>query len=252
MALSDGFKRGGLPETRRRSWLRHLPIALIAAGAVLAWSFAGDLLSLDTLSRHREALMAWRDSHFVLAALAYVAVYVLCVAFSVPGAIWLTLTGGFLFGTVLASLLTVTAATAGATIVYLLARSSLGAALRRRAGPWLERVDAEMREGEVSFLLVMRLVPLFPFFIVNLVPAFLRVRPVNFVWTTFVGIAPATVVISSLGSGLGEMLDRGEEPDLGVIFEPYLLGPLLSLALLALLPVIVRKWRARRRGSHGG
>ncbi len=171
------------------------------------------------------------------------AIYAVSVAFSVPGAIWLTMAGGFLFGTALATALTVVSATTGATAIFLAARSSLGVELRRRAGPWLDRVYKEVERGEISFLLVIRLIPAIPFFVANVVPAFVNVRLANFIWTTFVGILPATAVISSVGAGLGEVIDKGGKPDPGVIFEPYVLGPLLGLAALAALPVIVRKLR---------
>ncbi len=114
---------------------------------------------------------------------------------------------------------------------------------------WIERLGRGFRQGEVSFLLIMRLIPAVPFFVANLVPAFLGARLVHFVWTTFVGVAPATVVFVSLGSGLGKQLARGEKPDLGVIFEPHILGPLLGLAALAALPLLLRSFgigRAQR------
>jgi uncharacterized membrane protein YdjX (TVP38/TMEM64 family) len=228
-------------ETKKR--LRFLPIVVLAAGAVLAYVFARDYLSLETVSANREALVEWRDSNLMTASLAFVAIYIAAVAFSMPGAIWLTLAGGFLFGTVLAATLTVFAATTGATLIFLAARSSLGAMLHERAGPWLKRVDEEVAKGEISFLLVMRLIPAIPFFIANLAPAFVKVRLGNFIWTTLVGIAPATAVISSVGAGLGEVLDQGGEPDIGVIFEPHILLPLLGLAALAALPLILRKLR---------
>jgi uncharacterized membrane protein YdjX (TVP38/TMEM64 family) len=110
----------------------------------------------------------------------------------------------------------------------------------------LKRVESEVANGETSFLLVMRLIPAIPFFIANLAPAFVNVRLGNFIWTTFVGIAPATTVISSVGAGLGEVLDAGGEPNIRVIFEPHVLLPLLGLATLAALPVILRKLRERR------
>ena len=228
-----------------RTWrrLRFLPIVALAVGAVLAYFLAGDYLSLETVSENREALVGWRDRNLMTASLAFVAIYIVAVAFSVPGAIWLTLAGGFVFGTALAAGLTVISATTGATLIFLAARSSLGAVLHERAGPWLKRVDAEVARGEISFLLVMRLIPVIPFFIANLAPAFVNVRLGNFIWTTLVGIAPATVVISSVGAGLGEVLDRGGEPDIGVIFAPHILLPLLGLAALAALPVILRKLR---------
>ncbi len=231
-----------VPKGSRR-WLRFVPIAVIVVGAVLAYFLVGDRLNYQTLEENREAMIAWRDRNMALAALGYMAVYVVSVAFSVPGAIWLTMAGGFLFGTVLATGLTVVSATIGATAIYLAARSSFGAELQRRAGPWLGRVYKEVERGEISFLLVIRLIPAIPFFVANVVPALVKVRLVNFIWTTFVGIMPATAVISSVGAGLGEVLDTGGRPDPGVIFEPYVLGPLLGLAVLAALPVIVRKLR---------
>jgi uncharacterized membrane protein YdjX (TVP38/TMEM64 family) len=238
------------PETEQRTrigggWLRFLPIAVLALGAVSAWVLAGDLLSLDSIREHREALLDWRERNMGIAIAAYLAIYVIAVAFSVPGAIWLTLSGGFVFGTVLAAGLTIVGATTGATVIFLAARSSLGAMLHERAGPWLKRIDDEVQQGEVSFMLVMRLIPVIPFFIANLAPAFVGVRLSTFVWTTLIGIAPATFVISSIGAGLGDVLDQGGEPDVGVLFAPHVLGPLIGLAALAALPVVIRKLRGR-------
>jgi uncharacterized membrane protein YdjX (TVP38/TMEM64 family) len=246
MSLTGGAEHGSdsVP-VKAKSWLRFLPIAALAAGAVLAYFLAGDYLSLETVSENREALVGWRDRNLLTASVAYVAIYIVAVAFSVPGAIWLTMAGGFLFGTVLAAGLTVISATIGATLIFLAARSSLGAVLHERAGPWLKRIDDEVARGEISFLLVMRLIPIIPFFIANLAPAFVNVRLGNFIWTTLVGIAPATAVVSSVGAGLGEVLDQGGEPDIGVIFAPHILLPLLGLAVLAALPVVLRKLRGR-------
>lgn len=251
MSLSDGAEqeraehRRDTAPRRPGTWLRYLPIAVIVVGAVLGSALLGDYLSLEMLREHREALIAWRDSNLAAACLTFAGVYILSVAFSLPGAIWLTIGGGFLFGTALAAGLTVVSATIGATAIFLAARSSLGALLHERAGPWLARVDAEVARGEISFLLVMRLIPLIPFFVANLAPAFVKVRLWSFVWTTVVGIAPATVVMSSVGAGLGEVLDAGGEPDIGVILEPHVLLPLLGLAALASLPVVLRKLRGR-------
>jgi uncharacterized membrane protein YdjX (TVP38/TMEM64 family) len=246
MSLSGRAEHGNdSAPVKAKSWLRFLPMAILAAGAALAYFLAGDYLNLETVSENRDALLGWRDRNLLTASLAYMAIYVAAISFSVPGAIWLTLAGGFVFGAVLGATLTVFSATIGATLIFLAARSSLGAFLHERAGPWLKRVDEEVAKGEISFLLVIRLIPAIPFFIANLAPAFVNVRPSNFIWTTFIGIAPATAVISSVGAGLGEVLDQGGEPDIGVIFEPYILLPLLGLAALAALPVIIRKLRGR-------
>lgn len=241
MSMVERSDRGG----SGGAWLRWLPAAALAAGAAFAvWRY-GDLLSFAALAEHREALVAWRDANWVGAAAVFVLAYVAVVAFSVPGAIWLTIGGGFLFGPLWGSLLTVAAASTGAALIFLAARTSLGRVLHARAGPWLARAEAEFARGEVSFLLILRLVPVVPFFVANLLPAFLNARFGTYLWTTVLGIAPATVVFASVGAGLGAELAAGEAPDLGVIFEPHVLGPLLGLAALAAVPLVVRRLRGR-------
>ena len=224
------------------SWARFLPMAAIAAGAVAAFTFGGDYLSFEALASQYETLIAWRDSQFVATVLVFMLVYILSVAFSVPGATWLTLIAGFLFGTWLGAALVVPAATIGAVLIFLAARTALGDTLRKRAGTWVEKMEEGFRKGEVSFLLIMRLVPAVPFFIANLAPAFFGARLWTYTWTTLVGIIPGTVVYISIGAGLGEQLARGEAPDLGVIFEPHVLGPLLGLAALAALPLVLKQF----------
>lgn len=243
---AEGRDGRGVGAERRSGWRRWLPAAVIAVGAVTAFVFLRDYLSFAALERNYEALLAARDADWGLAAGAYFLAYVAVVAFSVPGAVWLTLLGGFLFGHVWGVGLTVTAATIGATLVFLAARTALGDSLRARAGGWVHRLEGQFKEGETSFLLVMRLVPAIPFFIANLVPAFLGARLRTFVWTTFFGIMPGSAVYISIGAGLGEQLATGERPDLGVIFEPHVIGPLLGLAALAALPLVLKKLGIRR------
>ncbi|MEM7178181.1 MAG: VTT domain-containing protein [Pseudomonadota bacterium] len=220
---------------------RYLPIAALGLAAVLAVVYLGDYLSFSALEQNYQHLAALRDANWALTALVFSLVYIVAVAVSIPGATWLTLMAGFLFGTVAGGALVVVSATIGATLLFLAAKTSFGALLHEKAGAWIDRMEAQFREGEISFLLIMRLVPIFPFFVCNLVPAFLGVRLFSFVWTTLVGIIPGTLVFVSIGAGLGEQLARGEAPDMGVIFEPHVIGPLLGLALLAALPVILKK-----------
>ena len=231
-------------------WRRLVLLGAVLLAAGGAFWVARRYLNYEELHENYEYLEGWRDGHLALAALAYMALYVAAVAFSVPGAVWLTLVGGLLFGVVAGSAIVVVAATLGATLVFLAARSVLAGLLRRRAGGWIERLERGFRAGEISFLLIMRLVPAVPFFIANLVPAFLGARLGNFIWTTFVGIAPATVIFVSIGAGLGAELDRGEEPDLGAIFEPHILAPLLGLAALAALPLLLRRLGLVRTGRE--
>jgi uncharacterized membrane protein YdjX (TVP38/TMEM64 family) len=243
--------RGAAPAPR--SALRRWgPLAALALGAAAAWWAFGDALSFETLRDNREALGAWRDQNYVLAAGAYVLVYVLVVAFSLPGALVMTLTGGFLFGLFAGSFLTLIGATLGATAIFLAAKTSLGETLRARmdaSGGTIARFRRGVEENEVSFLLLMRLVPAVPFFVANLAPAFLGVGLRNYVLTTFFGIMPGTVVYTWVGAGLGEVFDRGGTPDLGVFFEPHILGPLLGLCALAALPIVIRAVRGRKAGD---
>lgn len=228
------------PNTRSK-WTRFLPLAVLAAGAVAAIIFGRDLLSFDALAAHYDTLIAWRDGNWLATVIVFVSLYIAAVAFSIPGATWLTLIGGFLFGTWLGSALVVPAATFGAVLIFLAARTALGDSLRQRAGKWIEPMEKGFREGEISYLLIMRLVPAVPFFVANLAPAFFGARLVTYVWTTFLGIIPGTVVYISIGAGLGEQLARGEAPDLGIITQPHVLGPLLGLAALAALPLVLKK-----------
>jgi uncharacterized membrane protein YdjX (TVP38/TMEM64 family) len=231
-------------ERKRGGTWRALPIAVLLGGTV-AFFVLGlhDYLSFEELSRHREALMDWRARHENLAILGFIGIYFLLAAFSIPGAIWMTVAGGFLFGIVWGSVYSVIGATLGSVCVFLAARMLAGDWLRRRAGKAMRKMEAGFRRDGLSYLLVLRLVPIFPFWLVNLVPALLGMRlPTFFVGTLF-GIVPGSIVYASVGNGLGAVIAAGETPDLGVLFRPQVLGPLLGLAALALLPVVYRRLR---------
>ncbi|MEM7058226.1 MAG: VTT domain-containing protein [Pseudomonadota bacterium] len=246
---TDGAAELAEDQAKTGGWRRFLPIAIIAVGAIAAFIFLREFISFSTLSENYQALTAWRDQNFFLAAVICMAVYILAVAFSVPGAVWLTLVVGFLFGTILGSVMVVVAATIGALAIFLAARTALGDSLRARAGAWITKMEEGFRRDEVSYLLIMRLVPVMPFFIANLVPAFLGARTFTYFWTTLIGIIPGTVVYVSIGAGLGTQLATGTPPDLGVIFEWHVLGPLLGLAGLAALPLVLKAVGLRSGGE---
>jgi len=227
----------------RRLWLALGAVALLA---VLRFTGLGELLSLDTLSRHREALLGFVAANLFVAALAYVALYALAVALSFPGAVILTLAGGFLFGAWLGTLLTVTGATIGATGVFLFAKVIFGEQALDRRGPRAQGLAEAIRRNAASYLLVLRLVPLFPFFLVNLVPAFVGVRLPVYVLTTFIGIIPGTAVFSLTGAGLGNILDAGGTPDLRSVLSPEILAGLIGLALLSLAAIPLKNRFASR------
>ena len=226
---------------------RFLPVVVLAVGFVLFFALGlHRYLSLESLGQHREAMLAFVADNAVLASATYLGVYALIVALSVPGAAVLTIFGGFLFGIIWGSVLVVVGATAGAVAVFLAARTALGESLRRRAGPWVKRLESGFREHAASYLLTLRLIPIVPFWLVNLVPAMLGVRLSTYALTTMIGILPGTIVYIAIGNGLGATLDHGGTPDLGIVFQPAILLPLLGLALLSLAPVIYKRLRAGR------
>lgn len=224
---------------------RRWPLLLILIGFGLGLFWGRNLLSPELLQQHHQALMAWAKANPVLAALIYVLVYVLVVAVSLPGATLLTLVGGFVFGPWQGGVLTVVGATVGAVLIFLAARSALGGSLRHRAGPWLDKLADGLNRDAASYLLLMRLVPAVPFFAANLVPSVLGVPLRTYVWTTAVGIIPGTFAYAWAGAGLDVILSSGQVPGLSLLTEPAVLVPILLLSALALLPVVLRRFRGQ-------
>ena len=238
---------GGRTDVPEFSLKRLLPLVVLLGGLVGFFAFGLDqYATFDALRQHREDLLGFVAEHHFRAALMFMAVYIVAVAMSLPGGTVLSLIGGFLFGAVLSTGLVVVSATLGATILFVIAKSALGDALRVRAGPWMDRLAKGFQENELSYLLVLRLVPLFPFFVVNLVPAFLGVRLRDYVLATFIGIIPGTFVYNLAGAGLGSILDSGEDFTVASILTLEIKLALFGLAVLALLPVVYKQLKARR------
>ena len=230
----------------RPPWRRLLPLAVLVAGVATVFALGiDDYLSFEALRDNRALLLEQVARYGILAGLAYMAVYVVVVALSLPGATFVSLAGGFLFGVTAATVYTVIGATLGATVIFLIARTAVGDALSRRAGPALRRMEDGFRDNALSYLLVLRLVPLFPFWLVNLVPALLGVRLRIYVLGTFVGIIPGTFVYCLAGQGLGSVFESGETLTLSGILTPTMIAALAGLAGLALLPVAYKRLRGR-------
>lgn len=227
---------------------RLVPLAVLVAAIGAAFSLGlHERLSIDSLREHRAFLNGIVADHSLLAALAFIAIYTASTALSLPGGVVLTVAGGFLFGTLFGAIYVLFAATLGATVVFLIARTALGSALRDRAGPFLQRMEAGFKENALSYLLVLRLIPLFPFFVVNLVPAFLGVPLRTYMLGTFVGIIPGTLVFILAGAGLGSVFDQGGEFTVGSVLTPQVVAGLVGLSLLSLMPVVYKRIKARRR-----
>lgn len=217
-------------------------IVLIAA----VWGLGlGDRLSWSALADYQTTMTAWVTAHPWLAPCLFLVIYTTSVTLSLPQAALLTLIGGLLFGTAAGGALAVTGATTGAVLLFLIARSAFAEPLARRGGAALGKLREELKRNGIAYLLALRLVPVVPFWLLNLAAPLCGMRLRHFTIATLIGIMPATFITASIGAGLGGVLTKGEKPDFGVLFSWPVLGPLLALAVLSLMPVIWRKWRAR-------
>jgi uncharacterized membrane protein YdjX (TVP38/TMEM64 family) len=245
---------------------RWTPLVVLALVAAVAWFQWGGYLTLEAVDEQREVLKREVEANFAGALAVYAAAYVMTVAASLPGGVFLTLIGGFLFGWSVGGVVTVFAATAGATVIFLVARSSIGSFLAERAGPWLERLRAGFARDAVNYLLFLRLVPAFPFWLVNIAPALLGMDLPRFVIATFIGIIPGTFAFTFLGAGLDSLIAAQEEAyeacvraagaaegesagkcsftlDPGSLLTPELIAAFVTLGIVALIPVIWRRVR---------
>lgn len=219
-------------------------LTLVGLAAVVYASGAWRHLTLASLQVHRAALQSFVDAHIGLALASFMAIYALLVLLSVPGATVMTLAGGLLFGPWVGASATLVAATTGATGIYLIARSSLGAALARRAerkAGSLKSLAAGFQRDAFFYLLSLRLMPIVPFWVVNIAAGAGRASLRAFIGASLIGMAPASLIYSFIGSDLGRTFAAGRAPTLASLLDPRLLLPLAGLAVLALTPVILRR-----------
>jgi uncharacterized membrane protein YdjX (TVP38/TMEM64 family) len=250
-----------------KSWTRYLPIALLivfSTGAAYV-SYRYDLLSLEKIVAYRDRLQGFVDAYGPMSVLAYSAIYVTAVALSVPGAVFLTILGGFLFGWLLGGAVASLSATTGAVLVFLIARTSFGDVLVRKAGPRLQTLAEGFREDAFSYLLFLRLLPIMPFWLTNLACALFNVKLETFALATVIGILPATFTFAVGGAGLDSVIaaqkasykackaaggtDCAFNLDIHTILTPQILAAFAALGIMALIPVAVRRWRQRKAMS---
>lgn len=270
--MNEAEVPGEMPAKSSSAIKRYLPLAILVAVAVVVvlngWH---KYLSLEHIAANRDALREFVSSNAVLALLAYAGIYVVVVALSLPGGALLTITGGFLFGWLIGGIATVVAATTGATLLFLIAKSSFGETLAAKAGPWLEKLSAGFRENALNYLLFLRLVPAFPFWLVNLAPALLGVPIATYVLGTFIGIIPGTFAFAFVGAGLDSIIDAqqavyqeclakhagaADAPcafslDPGSLLTKELLIAFAALGVVAIIPVLIKKFRSGA-GSQAG
>jgi uncharacterized membrane protein YdjX (TVP38/TMEM64 family) len=257
---------GDDPRVAVPSWRRWLPVAVLVACMALAFAMGWHrLISFKTVGLHYDELRAFIANHLLTALAIYALAYIAVVALSLPGGLVMTVSGGLLFGWELAVPVTVVAATVGATIVFLIAKSSIGEPFAAKAGPWLGKLRSGFAENALSYMLFLRLVPAFPFVVVNLAPALLGVPLQTYVIGTLLGIIPGTVVFAVTGAGLGSVVEAQNQAyaaclakaaaqpglichyaiDKGSLLTKEIVAAFILLGVLALIPVAVKKWSKR-------
>ncbi|WP_454783726.1 FAD-dependent oxidoreductase [Legionella sp. WA2024007413] len=227
-----------MKEVRIRHWL---PLIILIGLLVLFFSFRLDkYLTFESLKEHHSLLLSWTNKHIFMASFLFILGYIFSVAISFPGAVFLTIIGGFLFGIFWGVIYVVFSATIGSMIVFFAVRTSLGEWLADKASGWVGRMRKGFKHNSFFYLLTLRLVPLFPFWVINIVPALLDVNAKTFLIATLIGIIPGSLVYVMVGNGLGHVFAANLTPNLHIIFEPQILGPLLALAGLSLIAPIYK------------
>ncbi len=227
---------------------RSIPLLVIVALMLVAYFTGLDrFLSYDYFKLVHDDLKRWVAMHAASSVLLFILAYIVSTALSLPGGFILSLVGGFLFPIPLSTLYVIIGATIGATLLFYAARTALGDALHKKAGPFLKKMEKGFQEDAASYLLFLRFVPLFPFWLVNLAPAFFKVRASTYIWTTCVGIAPGAFVFTLAGSGLSAIFESKEGLSLNAIFNLKIKIALIALAVISLVPIFIKKWKKNAR-----
>lgn len=229
--------------------LKHL-VPLLALLAILAVAHASGVVGLmnwQNVHDHIDEIQLFAQQHFVCASMMYIGAYLVCSALPIPGDLLLPLLAGFFFPTGYAIVYTVVAGTCGSALLFLAARSAFSDLFRKRAGRFVRLVEKDFHKNAICYIVLMRLIPLIPSTVVNVVPALLRCRATTFLYATFVGLIPLSIVLSQAGQGLEEYFNNNAFPSFSAIFHPSVLLVLAALALLCLLPIFLRKWIKRER-----
>ncbi|HPE48071.1 MAG TPA: VTT domain-containing protein [Hyphomonas sp.] len=230
----------------RPLWRRLWPVYVIAAGLAAGWKFGlFDYFSLETLREQHETLRSLVENNLLLAVAAYILVYALATLFMVPGALWITIAGGFLFGLAGGSAATTVGATLGASFLFFAARSAFGGILRERAGPFLRKMEAGFHENPRSYMFALRFLPLVPFPVANIAPALLGAKYPDYALTTAIGIIPGVIAYTWIGAGLGATFAAGENPDIASV-AGNLVPAFAALAVVSLMPVVWKKTFGRK------
>ncbi len=220
---------------------RWLLVGCFLVMATAVYFLAKDYLTFDIFHKYRQELNDLVTHHPALSPVLYVCVFIIFASLSIPSSLLLSILGGFLFPQPWCTLYVVISATIGATVIFSLAKTTIGEYLRQRTGPFLKKMERGFQKNAISYLFFLRFIPLFPFWIVNLAPAFFGIRLRTFVWTTFLGIIPISFVYTQTGAGLGEILDSDGKITIYNIFNGDVEVALVVLAVFALMPFTIKK-----------
>ncbi|MDO1559161.1 VTT domain-containing protein [Brevundimonas sp. 2R-24] len=240
-------------DQHRPGLLRFVPLILLVGLAGLAIANGWHRhLSLETLRVHGDALRAMVAEHPVESLIVYFIVYALVTASAMPGAVFVTLTGGYLFGTWIGGITTTAAATAGAMFIYLALRTALGDWLRARfrdRGGWMNRMCEGMERDAFWYLLTVRITPMAPFILINIVAGLVAAPVRAYAGATFLGVLPAFLIYSSIGAGLGDLLHTEPTLELTDLIEPRFIWAMAGVGLLSLAAPVALHWFRRGRGA---
>ena len=224
--------------------LRKTVVILLLIIGVSGFSFFSEWINFEALKKNSSDISDFRDENFFLSIIIFWLFYFLLIVFSLPGAAVASVSGGFLFGFSLGLIINVTAASIGATVLFVLVRYGSMSFKYNQSNDVDNTLAIKIKNGliqnQISIMLILRLVPLVPFFLANILPALVGVRLVNFIWTTVIGIIPGGIVFTWIGVGVGEVFARNEYPNFELLFSPMILGPILGLSALILIPMILR------------
>lgn len=227
---------------------RFLPLVVIFG--ILAAFFIFDLgqyFSQDFLKNNRDTLLAFKDDHFAFTLVGFILVYAIIASLPFPVASFLTIFGGFLFGTFLGGGAAIFGATLGATVLFVSVKYAFQEVFRAKFGPYTGKFEAGLKENELSYLFILRLIPAYPFFVPSIVLALFDIRLRNFFLTTLFGIIPGTLVYASIGNGIGAVFDGGGEAELsGILMQPAVILPILGLILLSVIPIAYKKFSKKK------
>ncbi len=230
---------------------RFVPIAIIVAGLAFGYSMGWhEFLSLDYLVESRDMLKEMVAAHYFAAVLGFVAVYALATAFSFPAASILTIFAGFLFGWLVGGAAAIVGATIGATTIFIAARTAFGDFLKEKVGGKVAKLAKGFEEDAFSYLFVLRLAPIFPFFVMNIAPAMFNVSLRVYIAATFLGIIPGGMAYAYLGQGLDSVIvaaaEAGREVTIKDIVTKEIVFAFAALALVAAIPTVVKKIRGNK------